>query len=88
MNKLELEVILVKELKMNVEMISKSCEELLKKINSVGIDNHYSMNEDIFEKSTNVYKISALLSYIKTFNLETENLNIKNTEKENNTNGK
>lgn len=46
------------------------------------------MNEDIFEKSTNVYKISALLSYIKTFNLETENLNIKNTEKENNTNGK
>lgn len=32
MNKLELEVILVKELKMNVEMISKSCEELLKKL--------------------------------------------------------
>lgn len=88
MNKLELEVILVKELKMNVEMISKSCEELLKKINSVGIDNHYSINEDIFEKSTNVYKISALLSYIKTFNLETENLNIENNKKENNTDGK
>ena len=32
MNKLELEVILVKELKMNVEMISKSFEELLKKL--------------------------------------------------------
>tara|TARA_S200002703_G_scaffold15222_1_gene13036 strand:+ start:165 stop:431 length:267 start_codon:yes stop_codon:yes gene_type:complete len=88
MDELELEVYLVKELKMNVEKISKTCEELLEKIDRTGIDNHYSINDDIFEKATNVYKISALLGYIKTFKLKTEHLNITNVKKDNNKDGK
>ena len=85
MNEFEFQVMLVKELKMNVEVLKKQCEDLLKLIDDKGIDRHYSINNNIFEKATNVYKISALLGYIKTFNLEIENLNVEdNKEKDNN----
>ena len=85
MNEFEIQVMLLKELKMNVEVLKKQCEELLKSIDSKGINRHYSINNNIFEKATNVYKISALLGYIKTFNLEIENLNVEdNKEKDNN----
>jgi len=60
---------LVKDLLLNAQSVVKHTEELIKTINDKGIDNYYSINSTIFEKATNVYKISAVLGFIKTFNL-------------------
>lgn len=61
---------LVKDLLHNAQSIVKHTEALIKTINDKGIDNYYSINSTIFEKATNVYKISAVLGFIKTFNLK------------------
>ena len=76
---------LVKDLLQNAQSIVKHTEELIKTINDKGIDNYYSINSTIFEKATNVYKISAVLGFIKTFNL---NLSLSAEEKDTDANNK
>lgn len=76
---------LVKDLLQNAQSIVKHTEELIKTINDKGIDNYYSINSTIFEKATNVYKISAVLGFIKTFNL---NLPLSAEEKDTDANNK
>ena len=68
-DKFNIQMQLVKDLLVNAQEVVKHTEELIKTINDKGIDNYYSINSTIFEKATNVYKISAVLGFIKTFNL-------------------
>ena len=68
-DKFNIQMQLVKDLLVNAQEVVKHTEELIKTINDKGIDNYYSINSAIFEKATNVYKISAVLGFIKTFNL-------------------
>ena len=79
----DIQMQLVKDLLVNAQEVVKHTEDLIKTINSKGIDNHYSINSVIFEKATNVYKLSAILGYIKTFSL-----NLKSEEKDANENNK
>ena len=81
----DVQINLVKDLLLNAQEIVKHTEELIKTINDKGIDNYYSINSAIFEKATNVYKISAVLGFIKTFNL---NLPLSNDGEDNCANNK
>ena len=79
----DIQMQLVKDLLVNAQEVVKHTEDLIKTINDKGIDNYYSINSTIFEKATNVYKISAVLGFIKTFNL-----NLKTEEEDANENNK
>lgn len=57
--------------------LSKKCEALVKRIDDEGIGVYHSIDTDIFEMATRIFKISALLGYIKTFNLELFNMEKK-----------
>lgn len=63
-----------KELRNWLVELEKKCKALIKKIDEEGLNIHHNINTDIFEMSTRIYKISAILGYIKTFNLELEKL--------------
>jgi hypothetical protein len=63
-----------KELRNWLVELEKKCKELIKKIDSEGLGIYHSINSDIFEMSTRIYKISAVLGLIKTFHLELDNL--------------
>ena len=58
-----------KQLRTCLVELEKKCQALIKIIDKGGIDVYHSINTDIFEMATRIYKISALLGYIKTFNL-------------------
>ena len=79
----DIQMQLVKDLLVNAQEVVKHTEDLIKTINDKGINNYYSINSTIFEKATNVYKISAVLGFIKTFNL-----NLKTEEEDANENNK
>jgi hypothetical protein len=74
MTEFELTVEKNKDLRDCLVMLEKKCKELIKRIDSEGLGAHHSINSDIFEISTKIYKISALLSYLKTFNLQLDKL--------------
>ena len=63
-----------KELRNWLIELEKKCKELIKKIDNEGLGIYHSINSDIFEMSTRIYKISAVLGLIKTFHLELDNL--------------
>ena len=84
-DKFNIQMQLVKDLLINAQEVVKHTEELIKTINDKGIDNYYSINSTIFEKATNVYKISAVLGFINTFNL---NLPLSAEEKDTDANNK
>ena len=46
------------------------CETLIKRIDTEGLAINHSTNSHIFEMATKIYKISALLGYLKTFDLK------------------
>tara|TARA_R110000796_G_scaffold179368_1_gene295913 strand:+ start:327 stop:557 length:231 start_codon:yes stop_codon:yes gene_type:complete len=58
-----------KQLRTCLVELEKKCQALIKIIDNGGIGVYHSINTDIFEMATRIYKISALLGYIKTFNL-------------------
>tara|TARA_B100001248_G_scaffold262461_1_gene258596 strand:+ start:2315 stop:2548 length:234 start_codon:yes stop_codon:yes gene_type:complete len=66
-----------KELKRCLVELEKKCNELIKRIDTEGTNIHHSINTDIFEMSTRIYKLSAVLGYIKTFDLKLEELDEK-----------
>lgn len=70
MTNFEFKVEAVKDLKSNLRVLEKKCKEQLTLIEKDGIDRGYSINSDIFEIATRIYKISALLGYVGSFNLE------------------
>ena len=39
-----------------------------------GLEHYHSTNSDIFEMATRIYKISALIGYIKTYDLKLDNI--------------
>jgi hypothetical protein len=63
-----------KELRNWLVELEKKCKELIKKIDNEGLGIHHNVNSDIFEMSTRIYKISAVLGMIKTFNLKLDKL--------------
>jgi len=74
MDEFELLTALSKELVLQLGAIEKKASDLKKKINQEGILIHHSINNDILETATKIYKVSALLGYIKTFKLEIKEL--------------
>ena len=50
--------------------LEKKCQALIKRIDKEGIGVYHSIDPEIFEMSIRIFKISSLLGYIKTFNLE------------------
>jgi hypothetical protein len=63
-----------KELRNRLVELEKKCKALIKKIDDEGLNVHHSISTDIFEMSTRIYKICAILGYMKTFNLKLDNL--------------
>ncbi len=74
MTEFELTVEKNKELKNCLVELEKKCKALIKRIDEEGLGVYHSVNSDIFEMATRIYKVSALLGYVKTFNLELDNL--------------
>ncbi len=70
MTNFEFKVEAVKDLKSNLRFLEKKCKEQLALIEKDGINRDYSINSDIFEIATRIYKTSALLGYVGSFNLE------------------
>ena len=64
-----------KELRNCLFELQKKCNELIKQIDNQGLAIHHNINSDIFEMSTRIYKISAVLGLIKTFHLKLDELN-------------
>jgi hypothetical protein len=63
-----------KELRNWLFELEKKCKDLIKKIDNEGLGIYHSIDSDIFEMSTRIYRISAVLGLIKTFHLELDNL--------------
>ena len=63
LNELQLREIM--RLKCRTEMVIKVANELLNKINSSGINNHYSMHNDIMEYCQEVYTSSYRMGQLK-----------------------
>lgn len=70
MTEFELTVEKNKELRTCLFELQKMCEILIKRIDAEGLAINHSINSDIFEMATKIYKISAMLGYLKTFNLK------------------
>jgi hypothetical protein len=63
-----------KELKMCLVELEKKCKALIKLMDEKGIDHYHSTNTDIFEMATRIYKISAFIGFIKTYDLKLEKI--------------
>jgi len=63
-----------KELRDWLVELEKKCKDLIKKIDTDGLAVHHNINSDIFEMSTRIYKLCAILGYVKTFHLELEKI--------------
>tara|TARA_A100001515_G_scaffold123610_1_gene107547 strand:- start:391 stop:618 length:228 start_codon:yes stop_codon:yes gene_type:complete len=74
MDEFKLLTILSKELVLQLDIIEKKASALKNQINQEGISVHHSINNDILETATKIYKVSALLGYLKTFKLEIKEL--------------
>ena len=70
MTEFELIVEKNKELRTCLSELHKMCETLIKRIDTEGLAINHSTNSHIFEMATKIYKISALLGYLKTFDLK------------------
>ena len=70
MTNFEFQVQAVKELKMLYQKLEKKCKHNLNKIEQEGITSNYSVNPDVVDIALSIHKISSVLGYIKTFNLE------------------
>ena len=64
LNELQLREIM--QLKNRTEMVIKTASELLDKINSLGINNHYSIHSDIMRYCQQVYTSSYRLGQLKS----------------------
>ena len=63
-----------KELRDCLVELEKKCTLLIKRIDEEGLGVYHSTNIDIFELSTRIYKLSGILGYVKTFELELDKL--------------
>ena len=63
-----------KELRLLVSELRKKCDDLIKKMDKEKLSADHSINSEIFELATRIFKISAVLGYLKNFNLELNNL--------------
>ena len=70
MTNFEFKVGAVKELEDLYKALQKKCKKDLKSIEEEGISRHYSVNSEILEIAFRIHKISTILGYINTFNLE------------------
>jgi len=66
----EFKVGAVKELKAQLEVLSKKVDVAIKNVDQNGIDGNYSINSDILSVAQRVHSLSALLGYVKNFKLE------------------
>jgi hypothetical protein len=70
MTNFEFKINAVKELESYYKQLEKKCKEHIDLIEKEGIARDYSINSDILELAIKIYKTSAILGYIKSFNLE------------------
>jgi len=63
-----------KELRLLLSELRKKCDDLIKKMDKEKMSADHSINSDIFELATRIFKISAVLGYLKNFNLELNSL--------------
>ena len=63
-----------KELRLLLSEFRKKCDDLIKKMDKEKMSADHSINSDIFELATRIFKISAVLGYLKNFNLELNSL--------------
>ena len=63
-----------KELRLLLSELRKKCDDLIKKMDKEKMSADHSINSDIFELATRIFKISAVLGYLKNFNLEHNSL--------------
>jgi len=80
----ELQLREIMQLKCRTEMVIKTANELLDKINSSGINNHYSIHSDIMRYCQQVYTSSYRLGQLKSMedDLEYEYLGKKRESKD------
>jgi len=74
MTEFELLVEKNKELRTFLVELEKKCTSLIKIMDDKGLEHYHSTNSDIFEMATRIYKISALIGYIKTYDLKLDNI--------------
>tara|TARA_R100001086_G_scaffold240316_1_gene166294 strand:- start:55 stop:288 length:234 start_codon:yes stop_codon:yes gene_type:complete len=74
MTEFEFNVQNTKQLRTLLLELKKKCDELIKKMDKEKLSTDHSINSDIFDLATRIFKISAVMGYIKNFNLELNNL--------------
>ena len=74
MTEFEFNVQNTKQLRMLLSELRNRCDDLIKKMDKEKLSTNHSINSDIFELATRIFKISAVMGYLKNFNLELDNL--------------
>ena len=74
MTEFEFNVQNTKQLRTLLLELKNKCDELIKKMDKEKLSTDHSINSDIFDLATRIFKISAVMGYIKNFNLELNNL--------------
>ena len=69
MTKFELKVEMVKELESLTKQIQKRSKELLTTIEKEGISGYYSIDSDLLDMALRIHKVSAILGYMNTLNV-------------------
>jgi hypothetical protein len=62
----------LKALKSKAELLRSSSDDILKKINNVGIDNHYSVHSDVLRYASDVWASSMRLGELKAMRNDLE----------------
>ena len=70
MEKIDLQIDLIKRLQMNIEKMEKECSSIKNNIQANGITANFSINTNIYQIATDIYKDCSMLGYIKNFNLQ------------------
>ena len=60
------------ELRSRAQVLYSSTEQIIKKINEVGIDNHYSIHSDVLRYASEVWAASLRLGELKTLRNDLE----------------
>jgi len=70
MTEFEFKVSTIKELRTQLEILIKKSNDLINNIDNNGIDGNYSINSDILSVAQKIHSYSAILGYMKNFNLK------------------
>jgi len=70
MEKIDLQINLIKRLQMNIEKMEKECNSIKNSIQQNGVTANFSINTNIYEIASDIHKDCSMLGYIKNFNLQ------------------